>query len=388
MDGARRTLLIVTGALLAIGQVMVYSASFVMSEKSKGTPTYYLEHHAIYLIAGCVALAIASVYDYHRLARHWKWFILAALLLLVAVFVPGLSACINGSRRWIKLGHELTFQPSEVVKPLMIAGLAGWIVSARDGISTFTRGFLPALFLAGSAVVLTAVEPDLGSAGLMACVFCAMLFVGGIRLRYAVPAVFVALPLAALLAYTKLGYIRSRIEDFLSGAQDERGAGYQITQALTALGSGGPAGVGLGQGHSKLLYLPEAHNDFIFALIGEEMGLVGTLIVVLLFMLFIIQGWRVARRAPDMLGTLIALGVTLCAGLQAAINLAVVTHSMPTKGIALPFISYGGSSLIFLLASVGLLLNVAAHPPNDALDRNAGATPRKKGTFKPAGVTA
>lgn len=380
MDGARRTLLVVTGALLSIGMVMVYSATFVMADKFNGTPTYYLQRHAMYLAAGCVALAIGSVYDYHRLARHWKWFILAALVLLGTVYVPGLSMCINGSKRWIRLGSALTFQPSEAVKPLMIAGLAGWIVQTRDGIGTFTRGFLPAVVLAGSAVVLTAIEPDMGSAGLMACVFCAMLFVGGIRLRYAIPAVLVALPLAALLAYTKLGYIRSRIEDFINGSQDERGSGYQIIQALIALGSGGATGAGLGQGHCKLLYLPEAHNDFIFALIGEELGLVGTLLVVALFALFVIQGWRVARRAPDMLGTLIALGVTLCIGLQAAINIAVVTHSMPTKGIALPFISYGGSSLIFMLGSVGLLLNVAAHPPSDAVQRHAGAQPRKKGT--------
>ncbi|MEI6232754.1 MAG: putative lipid II flippase FtsW [Planctomycetota bacterium] len=382
MDGARRTLLIVTGALLSIGMVMVYSSSFVMAEKSKGTPTYYLEHHAIYLILGCIALAVSSIYDYHRLARHWKWFILTALVLLAAVFIPGVGACINGSRRWIKLGASLTFQPSEAAKPLMIAGLAGWIVQTRDGIGTFTRGFLPAVVIAGSAVVLTAIEPDMGSAGLMASVFCAMLFVGGIRLTYAIPAFLIALPLTALLAYTKLGYIRSRIEDFMSGSMDERGAAYQIVQALIALGSGGATGAGLGQGHCKLLFLPEAHNDFIFASIGEELGLVGTLTVVALFMLFVIQGWRVARRAPDMLGTLIALGVTLCTGLQAAINIAVVTRSMPTKGIALPFISYGGSSLIFLLASVGLLLNVAAHPPSDAVQRDAGATPRKKGTTR------
>ena len=380
MDSARRTILIVTGALLAVGMVMVYSASFVMAEKSRGTPTFFLERHAIYLVAGCVALTVGSMYDYHRLARHWKWFILAALLLLGTVLVPGLSARLNGARRWFMFG-SLTVQPSEIAKPLMIAGLAGWIVSTRDKIGTFTRGFLPAVLIAGSAVALTAVEPDLGSAGLMALVFCAMLFVGGIRMRYALPAFLIVLPLAALLAYTKLGYIRSRVEDFMNGAQDERGAGYQITQALTALGSGGIDGAGIGQGHCKLLYLPEAHNDFIFAQIGEDLGLIGSLMVLVLFMLFVIQGWRVARRAPDMLGTLIALGVTLCVGFQAAINIAVVTHSMPTKGIALPFISYGGSSLIFVLGSVGLLLNVAAHPPCDT-SAPAGATPRKSGSLK------
>src|SRR6185295_19291364 len=224
MDGARRTILIVTAALLAVGMVMVYSASFVLAEKSRGTPTFFLERHAIYLAAGCVAMAVGSLYDYHRLARHWKWFILAALLLLGAVLVPGLSARINGARRWFMIG-ALTFQPSEAAKPLMIAGLAGWIVQSREKIGTFTRGFLPAILFAGTAVILTAIEPDLGSAALMSCVFCAMLFVGGIRLRYALPAVLVALPLAIILAYTKLGYIRSRVEDFMSGAQDERGAG-------------------------------------------------------------------------------------------------------------------------------------------------------------------
>ena len=297
-----------------------------------------------------MALAVSSVCDYHRVARWWKWSIALALVLLAAVLVPGLSACINGARRWFSIAG-LTVQPSEAAKPLLILGLAGWIVQARDNIGTFTKGFLPALILMGSAVALTAVEPDLGSAALLACVLGAMLFVGGVKLRYALPTAAVVLPVAALLAYSRLGYIRSRLEDFMSGASDPQGAGYQITQSLTALGCGGVTGAGIGQGHCKLLYLPEAHNDFIFALIGEELGLIGALTVILLFVIFIIMGLRVASRAPDMLGSLIALGVTLCAGLQAAINIAVVTHSMPTKGIALPFISYGGSSLVFLLAS-------------------------------------
>ena len=382
MDAARRTILVVVGAMLSIGMVMVYSATFVYAEKSRSVPTYFLERHAIYLACGCVALAVSSVCDYHRVARWWKWFIALALILLAAVLVPGLSACINGARRWFSVGG-LTLQPSEVAKPLLIMGLAGWIVQARDGIGTFTRGFLPSMFLAGSAVILTAVEPDMGSAALLACVLGAMLFVGGVKLRYALPTAAVVLPVTAILAYSRLGYIRSRIEDFMSGSSDPQGAGYQINQSLTALGCGGVTGAGIGQGHCKLLYLPEAHNDFIFALIGEELGLIGSLSVILLFMLFIVMGLRVARRAPDMLGCLIALGVTLCAGLQAAINIAVVTHSMPTKGIALPFISYGGSSLVFLLAAVGMLLNVAAHPACDGESCSHGAVPRQKPSFQP-----
>ena len=376
MDQARRTLLMVIGALLALGLVMVYSASFVMAEKTQHCATYYLQHQAIYLLAGCFALALTSLWDYHRLARHWKWFIGAAVLLLLAVMAPGVSAKINGARRWFSLGG-VTLQPSEMVKPLMILGLAGWIAKTRNKISTLKEGFIPGALITGTVVVLVAIEPDMGTAGLLAIVFAALLFVGGIRMKYAVPAFFVSLPLGALVAYSKLGYIRSRIEEFLSGA-DPRGAGYHINQSLMGLGSGGIFGVGLGQGHSKLLYLPEIHNDFIFALIGEELGLIGTLSTLALFALFVIQGWRVARRAPDMLGSLIALGVTLCIGLQAAINIAVVTHSMPTKGIALPMISYGGSSMVFTLAAVGLLLNVAAHPACDALPSTLGAVPRRR----------
>jgi cell division protein FtsW len=379
MDNARRTLLIVTGTLLSLGVVMVYSASFVFAEKQFGSPTHFLQLHAVYLLAGCIALGVTSLYDYHSLARNWRWLLLIAVVLLVAVLVPGLSARINGARRWFKIG-SLTLQPSEAVKPLVIVGLAGWIVHVRERIATLYGGFVPGALIAGVIMLLTALEPDLGSAGLLACVMGAMLFIGGVRLKYAVPAVLVVLPLAGAVAYSKLEYIQRRIQEFCSGA-DPLGHGYQITQAMMAQGSGGVFGLGLGQGHSKLLFLPEAHNDFIFALIGEELGLIGTLSLLSIFALFVIQGWRVARRAPDMLGTLIATGVTLFIGMQAAINIAVVTHSMPTKGISLPLVSYGGSSLVFTLAAVGLLLNVAAHPACDAMPAAVGAKPRRRSSI-------
>ncbi|HYF50609.1 MAG TPA: putative lipid II flippase FtsW [Planctomycetota bacterium] len=385
MDNARRTLLLVVGTLLAMGMVMVYSASFVVAEKKFGSPTYFLQRHAIYLIAGCMALAVASLFDYHKLTRHWKWFFGICVVLLIAVLIPGIGSKFNGARRWFSFGG-LTFQPSEAVKPLMILAMAGWLVHARDRIGTFKHGFLPGVAMAGTIVVLTALEPDLGSAALLLAVLGSMLFVGGVKLRYALPVIVCALPIAALLAYKKLGYIERRVSDWwVSVTQgisaDPLGSGYQNTQALMAQGSGGVWGTGLGQGHAKLLYLPEAHNDFIFAVIGEELGLVGTLSIVALFALFVITGWRVARRAPDMLGALIALGATLCIGLQAAINIAVVTQSMPNKGMPLPLISYGGSALVFTMASIGLLLNVAAHPPCDAPPDELGATPRKKTTL-------
>jgi len=377
MDSARRTILLITGALLSLGLVMVYSASFVVAEWKFRSPTHFLQWHAVYLLAGCLALAVTSVWDYHRLARYWRWYIGLAVVLLGAVLVPGLGARINGARRWF-LVAGLTFQPSEAAKVLMILGLPGWIAYTGDKIASFREGFLPGAAGIATVTVLTALEPDLGSAALLALVLAAVLFAGGVRLRFALPALALAVPLGLLAAYSKFGYIRSRVEHWLHGGNDPLGAGYQITQAMMAEGSGGLFGVGLGQGHAKLLFLPEAHNDFILALIGEEFGLLGTLGLLLLFALLVVQGWRVAARAPDLLGALLALGVTLCVGFQAAINIAVVTHSMPTKGIGLPLVSYGGSALIFTLASIGLLLNVAAHPSCDALPGTLGASPRRK----------
>lgn len=378
MDRARRNLLMVTGALLAVGLVMVYSASFVVAAKTNHDPMFFLKRQAVYLLAGCFALAVTSLWDYHRLARYWKWCIGASIFLLLAVLVPGLGNVSHGARRWFSLGGGMSLQPSEIVKPLMILGLAGWIARARDKISTLKEGFIPGALITGTVVVLVALEPDMGTAGLLSCVFAALLFVGGIRMKYALPAFLITLPVGALVAYSKLGYIRSRVEVWWSGTADPLGSGYHVTQSMMAQGSGGVLGTGLGQGHSKLFFLPEIHTDFIFALVGEELGLAGTLSTLALFAILVSQGWRVARRAPDMLGALIALGVTLCIGFQAAINIAVVTHSMPTKGIALPMISYGGSSLVFTLAAVGLLLNVAAHPACDALPETLGAVPRRR----------
>jgi len=370
MDAARRNLLILTGLLLGLGVVMVYSASFVVAERRFGGPTFFLERHAIYALAGCLALTVGSLWDYHCLARHWKWLLFGALVLLAAVLVPGLGARFYGARRWLHLGG-LTLQPSEVAKPLLIVGLAAWAVTRKERISTLKEGFLPAAGLAGAAVMLVALEPDLGTAGLLLAVLGGMLFVAGVRLRYALPALLVLAPVGAICAYSRLDYIQGRIAEFLSATPDPLGRGYQITQAMIAQGSGGMFGTGLGQGHAKLFFLPEEHNDFIFALIGEELGLLGALAVLACFALFVWQGWLVARRAPDLLGSLIALGATLLVGLQAAINIAVVTRSMPTKGISLPLVSYGGSSLVFTLFAIGLLLNVAAHPPGDVCRRVA-----------------
>ena len=361
MEHARRNVLILTGLLLGLGLVMVYSASYVSADHKFDKSTYFLERHAIYLLAGCIALAVGCLWDYHDLAKRWPWLMALSFCVLLGVLVPGIGQKFNGARRWFSAGG-MTFQPSELAKPLMIIAMAGWAVTRREKIKSFQSGFLPGAGLALAAVVLVALEPDLGNAGLMTLTLGSILYVAGIQLKHAVPALAVGVPVALVVAWSKLGYVQARVHDFLSGNTDPLGKGYQVTQGLIAQGSGGVFGTGLGQGRSKLLYLPEAHNDFIMALIGEELGLIGALAVLLAFAALVWQGYTIARRAPDRLGSLIALGVTLMIGMQAAINTAVVTRSMPTKGISLPLISYGGSSLIFTLFAIGMLLNVAAHP--------------------------
>ena len=389
MENARRNVLILTGLLLGLGLVMVYSASFVTADYKLNKSTFFLERHGIYLLAGCFALAIGSLWDYHHLARRWPWLLALSFIVLAAVLVPGLGQKLNGARRWFSLGG-MTFQPSELAKPLMIVAISAWAVTRREKIKTFKEGFLPGAGLALSAVMLIALEPDLGNAGLMILTLGSILYVAGVQLRHALPTMLIGAPVALLVAWSKLGYVQSRIAEFFSGKTDPLGRGYQVTQGLIAQGSGGIFGVGLGQGQSKLLFLPEPHNDFIMALIGEELGLIGSCAVLLIFCLLIWQGYTIARRAPDRLGGLIALGVTLMIGLQAAINTAVVTRSMPTKGISLPLISYGGSSLIFTLFALGMLLNVAAHPSSEenTSKEKSSASPEPKPEAEPKVIAA
>jgi cell division protein FtsW len=365
METARRNLFMLTGCLLALGTVMVYSASFVYAERRFGAATFFLERHCIYVLLGCAALFTGCLCDYHWLARRWQWLFPIAGVLLAAVLIPGVGATFNGARRWFAFG-PVTFQPSEAVKPLLVAALAGWLVSRRERLGSFREGFLPSAGLVAGAAGLVALEPDLGTAMLLFGVLGAMLFSAGLKLRHALPAAGAALLLAASLAWMKLDYLRARFGDWWSGGADPLGRSYQSTQALIAQGSGGLVGCGVGQGKSKLLFLPEPHNDFILALIGEELGWLGAAAVVCCFACLVWLGWRIARRAPDLLGSLIAFGLTLMLGAQAALNIAVVTRSVPTKGIALPLVSYGGSALIFTLFSIGLLLNVAAHLPAPA----------------------
>ncbi|HHY93213.1 MAG TPA: cell division protein FtsW, partial [Firmicutes bacterium] len=264
----------------------------------------------------------------------------------------------GGARRWLQVG-PLNVQPSEVAKLCTVLFLAGFLAERGDRIRHFWRGLLPVLVVVGILCLLILKQPDLGTAVALAGTAGVMLFAAGADLRHLAGLGAAAVP---VLWWAIMGeeYRRVRFLAFLNPAADPQGSGYHIIQSLYALGSGGLLGVGLGQSHQKFLYLPERHTDFIFAILGEEIGLLGTLAVLFLFFLLAWRGCRAAMLAPDRFGTLLAIGIISMVTLQALVNIGVVTGSLPITGIPLPFISYGGSSLVFSLASIGILLNISS----------------------------
>ncbi len=351
-DDATRLLAIVL-ALVSIGIVMVWSTSAVLGDRM-GDPTYFLRRQVLWAILAAIGLALAWATDYRTLLG-WRWWLLGAVgLALVAVFF---APARNGAHRWFELGG-LNAQPSEPAKLAAVLFLVAHAAD-RERLATF-RGAVEGFGVLGLVVGLVALEPDLGTAALIGASGAIVLLVGGVRLAHAAVLALPAVAAAGLYAAARFTHVQTRLFVFLNPDADPLGKGYQIRQTLIALGSGGPLGFGLGDSKQKLFFLPEDHTDFILAILGEEMGFVGTLAIVALFAGFVVTGVRIALAAPDRRGFLLALGVTVLIGLQAAMNVAVVTASMPTKGISLPFVSFGGSSLLFAMTGVGLLLNVAS----------------------------
>jgi len=361
MSASRGAVVFAVLALAALGTVMIYSASAPAADRLTGDGDNTLIKHLFWLALGLCAFAAMSVVDYRRLETAAPWIFAGAAVFLVAVLLPGIGAQVNGARRWFRAG-DLSFQPSELMKiglPLFIA----WYASKYpDRLQTFRHGFLPIAGAIALAAGLTAVEPDLGTAALLGMAGGLTALLAGVRLAHALPGVLVVIPLAALAAFQKFGHAQKRILVFMNPDADPLGAGYQIKQALLALGAGGKTGVGIGLSKQKLFFLPEKHTDFIFSVLGEELGFVGTAGVIVLFLFLLWHGRSICRRCPRAFGALAAAGLLLNVGLQAAMNIAVVTASMPTKGISLPFLSFGGSGLFFTLAAMGFLVSVGSQP--------------------------
>jgi cell division protein FtsW len=384
------TALAIALSLLALGLVMVYSTTALAGKRiddpawfrksgvspgdESADPSYFLRRQALWAVLGLGALVLAWQTDYRALVRQRARILAVVLVLLAAVLAKNeVTHAAKGARRWFELG-AMKAQPSELAKIAIILFVAGHCAEP-GALSTFRRA-APAFAALGATVALIAVEPDFGTAAFVATLGALILLVGGVRLHHAGLLGLPAVALGAIYAAARFDHVRTRIQVFLDPMADPLGKGFQIRQALIALGSGGPVGAGIGESRQKLFFLPDDHTDFILAIVGEEMGLVGTLLVVALFAAFVLVGLRIAFRAPDRLGFLVGLGVTAMIGLQGAMNVAVVTASMPTKGISLPFVSYGGSSLLVAMAAVGMLLNVAMaapEPPPRSAPRNPPA---------------
>jgi cell division protein FtsW len=351
-----RWLFTVTAILVFLGLIMVFSASAVMAKEKFGSPYNFVSKQLFWAVAGIIAMIAAMRIDYRRYKHPAVVFSLLAVttILLLSVFALDRS---HNTHRWIHWGG-FSFQPSELAKPALILFLAFFLESRFKQIEDWRNTLLPAVAPTMIFLLLIVAQPDLGTAIACAAITAAILFVAGMQMRYFGYAFLASiLPLYFLLFH--VSWRRDRIFAFLNPYADPRGAGFHIIQSLIAVSTGGLTGVGLMEGKQKLFYLPEPHTDFIFAVTAEELGLVGALAVVILFAIFLWRGTRIALRTSDPFGRFLAVGITSMVILQAFINISVVLGLMPTKGIPLPFVSYGGSSLFVTLACVGVLLNIS-----------------------------
>lgn len=357
------TLLIVTITLALVGLVMVFSASAIVAGNRFHDSGFFLKRQLAWLTFGFLLLHLASRIDYVWWKRLSIPLLACAAALLVMVLIPSLGVAAKGARRWLRLG-PVSIQPAEVVKLIAVLYLAAYLAKKEEKITIFASGLLPALIVIGLLCGLVLLEPDLGTVVVIGLVTVGLLFLGGAKLSHLLTLGLCAVPVVLALVLGS-SYRRQRLLTFLAPWKEASDAGFQITQSFLAFGSGGLFGVGLGEGKQKLFFLPEAHTDFVLALVGEELGLIGTGAIVLLFALFVVRGFQIAARARMPFGRYLGMGITLLIGIQALVNACVVTGLLPTKGLTLPFVSYGGSSLVVSLVGVGILLNISR-------DRQAG----------------
>lgn len=355
-------LLAVVALLLLLGTVMVYSASFVTASQSKEAgynPSYYLWRHLIWLGLGLGGMVVVMRIDYHKWRRYSIAAMITVLILLLAILVlpASLAPSLLGAKRWIAIGGQ-TLQPSELAKIALILYAAHWLSSKGDKVRNFYYGMVPFALILGFVIALVMGEPDLGTSLIIGFIGMAMFFVAGANMFHLLVAAGTAAGGFALLAVTA-AYRLNRLQAFMHPFADTNGSNWHIQQALMGIGSGGIFGRGLGMSQQKFFWLPTVFTDSIFAVIGEELGLVGTTVVVILFLLFAWRGLRIAFHAPDGFGRLIAMGITIYVIAQAFLNIAVITSTVPFTGVPLPFISYGGSSLSVTLIALGLILNVS-----------------------------
>ncbi|KAB2879538.1 putative lipid II flippase FtsW [bacterium] len=349
-----KPLLLVVLTLLTMGVVMVYSASNVIALDKFGSSSHFLKQQFIRVILGFIILVFATKYDYHKYRSKTMLLVLISFIMLVIVL--GLGQ-IKGAARWLQLGG-FGIQPSEIAKLAIIFYLAAYLDKKGERIRDFQNGLLPPLIMAGAFCFMILIQPNFSTAAVLMLIVLAILFIGGMRIRHLGVMALVTIPTAIAVVILS-PYRRARITTFLDPTIDAQGSGYQIKQSLISFANGGLTGTGVGQGKQKFLFLPEPFTDFIYSIIGEELGFIGAVFVLILFVIFLFRAMKIARTAPDLYGFYVGAGITVSIVVYALINAGVATGIFPTTGLPMPFISYGGSSLLFTCFTVGVLLNIS-----------------------------
>ena len=350
------TLLITIILLLGVGLVMLLSASSPSALADTGDSYYYFKRQLIFAVLGVIAMFAISKIDYRFYNKFYIHAYVVSLILLAAVLLIGTES--NGAQRWIYITETLSFQPSEIVKFLIILFYAGILVKNRDELPKFKNGFLKHFFWVLPIIGLLLLQPHFSASVVILGIVVVMMLVAGCKFRHFLTAGSILIPIVIILVVLE-PYRLQRVLTFLDPWQDATDTGWQVIQSLYAIGSGGLFGVGLGDSTQKYLYIPEPHNDFIFSIIGEELGFLGCTLIIILFAVFIWRGILIAMKSPDMFGSLMAMGITALIAIQVIINIAVVTSSMPATGMPLPFFSYGGTALFIILCEMGVLLNIS-----------------------------
>ncbi|ASS91651.1 stage V sporulation protein E [Bacillaceae bacterium ZC4] len=352
-------LILITFLLLSIGLIMVYSASAIWATYKFDDAFFFAKRQLLFAALGIVAMFFFMNIDYWTWRTWAKVLLIVCFVLLIAVLIPGIGVVRNGSRSWIGVG-AFSIQPSEFMKLAMIAFLAKFLSENQKFVTTIKKGLFPSLGLVFLAFGIIMLQPDLGTATVMMGACVVMIFAAGAKISH-----FIGLGLIGALGFAALvlsaPYRMKRITSFLNPWEDPLGSGFQIIQSLYAIGPGGLFGLGLGQSRQKFFYLPEPQTDFIFAIVAEELGFIGGSLVLLLFSLLLWRGILIALNAPDLFGSLLAVGIVAMVAIQVMINIGVVTGLMPVTGITLPFLSYGGSSLTLMLMAIGVLLNISRY---------------------------
>ncbi|NPC68625.1 putative lipid II flippase FtsW [Corallococcus sp. AB004] len=359
-------------ALVTLGLVMTYSASAVLAQDKLGDSLYFLKRQLSAAGIGLVAMAVAMKLGWRKLARLAYPLLLVAIVLLIAVAIPGIGTTAGGARRWIRL-PGFSLQPAEIAKFAWLVYLSYSLAKKREKVATFSIGFLPHLALCGILVLLCMLQPDFGSSVLLVFMLFVLLFAAGTKLSYLVGSILLALPLA-FVAIATSPYRMKRILAFLDPWAHRHDVGYQVAESLMSIGSGGITGLGLGDGRQKLFFLPEAHTDFIFSILGEELGLIGVGLLVALYAIVLWRGIRAALAAGETFGTYLGLGISSIIAFQATVNMCVAMGLLPTKGLTLPFVSYGGTSLVVLMGSAGVLLSLSANTQGATRPVRAGSS--------------